>query len=125
MAIADVPLPSRSSQPSGPSGPGGGRGGRGGGSGEFGRFLNQALDRLHDAGIRTDQSFVQELGNFLEGGINNAEQQQLGLEQLESRWELFIEEMIHFANETQSTYFDMGVFRAIRDRLCPGFYPFC
>jgi hypothetical protein len=126
MALAGVPVSSPVPEPSGPSGPGGrGRRGRGGGSDDFERLLNQALDRLHSAGIRTDQSFVQQLGNFLQNGLNNAGEQQISLEQLVSRWDQVIEEMIRFAGENQTTYFNMGVFRRIHDILCPGFYPFC
>lgn len=97
----------------------------GGGAGEFDRFIRQAIRRLKDEGISVDPAFRHALGEFLAGGLERAQRDQTGLDEIEEQWERLVSEVISFAQENDTTCLSADIFRRIHDRLCPGFYPFC
>lgn len=102
-----------------------GPGGPGGGAGDSGRFMAQMINRLNNEGITADRAFLSELQDFLNEGLDRSRREGSGIGDVESRWPQVVTTVIEYATDNGLRHLNARAFDGIRERLCPGFWPFC
>ena len=123
MTYEPFPVARPGSGGSSGSGPGSGRGG--GGAGDAGRFVAQAIARLNDEGITADRSFLSLLQDFANDGLDRAGQEGSGPGDVGTRWPQVVNMIVQYSSDNGLHHLNAGAFDGIRERLCPGFWPFC
>lgn len=119
------PFPTARPGPGGSSGSGSGSSGGGGSAGDAGRFIAQAINRLNNEGITADRAFLVRLQDFLNEALDRAQREGSGSADIVTRWPHVVDTVVQYSHDNGLRHLNAGAFDGIRERLCPGFWPFC
>jgi adenosyl cobinamide kinase/adenosyl cobinamide phosphate guanylyltransferase len=90
-------------------------------------YRRAVTSRLNQLGAETDPAFLDALDRFVRPGLERVEEGEATQEQFDQALRELTEALAQSLQltSTGSITISASVFGGIRDRLCPGFWPFC
>jgi hypothetical protein len=90
-------------------------------------YRREVTRRLNQVGAETNPAFLDALDQFVRPGVERVEKGQATQEEFDRAVAQLTETLTQSLSMTStgSVTISVSSFKSIRDRLCPGFWPFC